>query len=394
MPKQVLIVFFLCFFCLSGMAHSARAGALEGIPAIDMPEFLLSDDQTLVLSGSGIRRVLFMEPYAAGLYLQKTATGGSAVMTADEPVILRLHFLAPMSRRMMVRSLYNGMVDAAESLEWDFSQVEERFDRLADSFANDIDQGDIIEFRYIPGRGTRVVRNGRTQDVVDGLDFKAVFFGVWLNEKKPVDKDLRAALLRVDAGERTMEKPFEIVAEADPDEPDPDEPDSAKPTGMEAPDAAESDMTLEKRPESPQATGAIDRNAPFERQIEDFEQTSIYFGFDNASLTADAKGVLDEKADWLRDHPDVDIVMVVYADHLGSAEYNRRLSERRAASAGDYLKKKGVDPSRIHTRVYGSEGRASSQSGETAEERARNRRIDFRVLSYAPPSENGDEQEE
>ena len=119
----------------------------------------------------------------------------------------------------------------------------------------------------------------------------------------------------------------------------------------------------------------------------DFEQKSIYFGFDNASLTADAKEVLDEKAAWLRDHPDVDIVMVVFADHLGSAEYNRRLSERRAASAGDYLEKNRVDPSRFDTRIYGSEG--LSERGVAAEERAKNRRIDFRVLSYAPPSENG-----
>ena len=120
------------------------AGTPGGTPAADMPQTLEANDQTLVLSGSGVRRVLYMEPYAAGLYLQTAASDGGAIMTADEPMILRLHILAPMSRRMMIRSLYNGMVDAAESLKYDFSQVEQRFDRLADSFANDINQGDII----------------------------------------------------------------------------------------------------------------------------------------------------------------------------------------------------------------------------------------------------------
>ncbi len=382
MLKQVLILFFLFFFCLAGIPHSVCAGATEDTPAVAMPESLEADDQTLVLSGSGVRRVLYMEPYAAGLYLQAPATDGSAIMAADEPMILRLHILAPMSRRMMVRSLYNGMVDAAESLEYDFSQLVQRFDRLADSFANDIEQGDTIEFRYIPGRGTRIVRNGRSQGMIDGLDFKAVFFGVWLNEKKPADKNLRAALLRVDPGEAAMGESFEILTEADPDDPD-----SAHPVEMEEPGAPDSDTALSKRSESQRAPGAIDRDAPFEKQIVDFEQKSIYFGFDNASLTADAKEVLDEKAAWLRDHPDVDIVMVVFADHLGSAEYNRRLSERRAASAGDYLEKNRVDPSRFDTRIYGSEG--LSERGVAAEERAKNRRIDFRVLSYAPPSENG-----
>lgn len=386
MLKMALILVFLCSFCLAGMAHPVCAGMREDTPAADMPESLEADDQTLVLNGAGFRRVLFMEPYAAGLYLKSAATDGSALMTADEPMILRLYFRAPMSRRMMVRSLYNGMVDAAESLQWDFSRVEQRFDRLADSFANDIDQGDIIEFRYIPGRGTRVVRNGRTQSVIDGLDFKAVFFGVWLNEKKPVDRGLRASLIGIDSGDKTTEKPLEILAEADPDESE-----SARLSGVPDAGAPEPDTAPGKRPEGPQMPGAIDCNAPFERQIEDFERKSIYFGFDNATLSAGAKIALDEKAAWLRVHPDVDIVMVVYADHLGSAEYNRRLSRSRAAGAKEYLGEKGVDPSRIHTRIYGSEG--LSEKGKTAEERAENRRIDFRVLSYVPPSKTVDEQE-
>jgi len=386
MLKQALILVVLCVFCLTGLTHPVCAGVREDIPAVDMPESLEADDQTLALSGAGIRRVLFMEPYAAGLYLKSPAADVGALMTADEPMILRLHFLAPMSRRMMVRSLYNGMVDAAESLEWDFTRVERRFDRLADSFASDIDQGDIIEFRYMPGRGTRVVRNGRSRCVIDGLDFKAVFFGVWLNEKKPVDKGLRAALLRVDPGEKITEKSLEILAEADPDHSE-----SAKHTGMRDADTPEPDAASKKHPEDHRMPGAIDLDSPFERQIEDFERKSIYFGFDNASLTADAKSVLDEKAAWLRVHPDVDIVMIVYADHRGSAEYNRMLSRRRAAGAKEYLGQKGIDPSRIHTRIYGSEG--LSEKGKTAEERAKNRRIDFRVLSYAPPAKTDNDKE-
>lgn len=48
-----------------------------------------------------------------------------------------------------------------------------------------------------------------------------------------------------------------------------------------------------------------------------------------------------------------DVAIVAYTDPRGSEEYNRRLSERRAAAIGDYLAAHGVDRRHITTRGGG-----------------------------------------
>ena len=43
-----------------------------------------------------------------------------------------------------------------------------------------------------------------------------------------------------------------------------------------------------------------------------------------------------------------------YTDGLGSAEYNAKLSDRRAKACADYLVQKGINPSRISFASFGA----------------------------------------
>ena len=77
------------------------------------------------------------------------------------------------------------------------------------------------------------------------------------------------------------------------------------------------------------------------------------FGFDSAKLNP-TQPKLDEIASLLNNNPGInDVVISGYADRLGSAKYNQKLSERRANAVKDYLVGKGVAANRLKAEGRG-----------------------------------------
>ena len=79
------------------------------------------------------------------------------------------------------------------------------------------------------------------------------------------------------------------------------------------------------------------------------------FEFNKAVLTQEARSKLDnEVIARLRDLKEVRYIIVNgHADRLGSAQYNQRLSEKRADAVRAYLVSKGVDQSKVETLGFG-----------------------------------------
>ncbi|MGO4998286.1 OmpA family protein [Oceanisphaera sp. W20_SRM_FM3] len=102
---------------------------------------------------------------------------------------------------------------------------------------------------------------------------------------------------------------------------------------------------------------------------------SIYFAFDKSDLSGESRATLDEVARFSQENPNYQVELAGYADRLGTAEYNRKLSERRALAAKDYLVQRGVAAQNIQTAWYGSE----LAEGITEEERQRDRRVDAKA---------------
>ena len=79
------------------------------------------------------------------------------------------------------------------------------------------------------------------------------------------------------------------------------------------------------------------------------------FEFNKATLTPEARAKLDsEVIAKLKDIADIRYVNVNgHADRLGSAQYNQRLSEKRAEAVRAYLVSKGTDASKIEVFGFG-----------------------------------------
>jgi peptidoglycan-associated lipoprotein len=96
-----------------------------------------------------------------------------------------------------------------------------------------------------------------------------------------------------------------------------------------------------------------------------FEDEEIHFDFDKYVLTPQAMMVLDDKAAYLREHPEVRVLVEGHCDDRGSNEYNLALGDRRANSAKNYLVKSGVAESRVTTISYGEEQPLCMQQNES-----------------------------
>jgi OmpA-OmpF porin, OOP family len=75
------------------------------------------------------------------------------------------------------------------------------------------------------------------------------------------------------------------------------------------------------------------------------------FEFNKAALTPDARAKLDQEVvGRAKEFASIALVHVDgHADRLGSAQYNQRLSEKRADAVRAYLVSKGFDASKIET---------------------------------------------
>ena len=102
----------------------------------------------------------------------------------------------------------------------------------------------------------------------------------------------------------------------------------------------------------------------------------IYFGFNEFSLTAEARSLLQQHYEVLRNQG-AKIVIEGHCDDRGTDEYNVALGEKRANTIKNYLTSLGVPSSRLSTISFGEERPAAVGDGELAW--AKNRRGEFVV---------------
>jgi len=102
----------------------------------------------------------------------------------------------------------------------------------------------------------------------------------------------------------------------------------------------------------------------------------IQFEFNKAVIKPESETILMQAYTSLKDHPEIEVEISGHADAIGSDEYNRELSGRRAESVRQWMINKGIAATRLTSIGYG-ESRPIA-SNDTEEGRALNRRIEFK----------------
>ncbi len=102
----------------------------------------------------------------------------------------------------------------------------------------------------------------------------------------------------------------------------------------------------------------------------------VLFDFDSAVLKPEAQAMLQSKAQWLKDNPEVPLVMIEgHCDERGTEAYNMALGAKRAESVKSFLLDLGIDNKILDTQSYGEEKPAAV--GHNEEAWSQNRRASF-----------------
>ncbi len=105
----------------------------------------------------------------------------------------------------------------------------------------------------------------------------------------------------------------------------------------------------------------------------------LKFEFDKADLTARDRELLSRVAGILITAKDYTISVNGHTDDVGSAEYNQKLSERRARAVRDYLVEAGLPAEILSVTGHGKSLPLVRGSSEAA--RAKNRRVELAIAN-------------
>jgi len=106
---------------------------------------------------------------------------------------------------------------------------------------------------------------------------------------------------------------------------------------------------------------------------------NVYFNENKTNIDPVAAKVLDRDAAILKDNPDVKVEIGGHTDFSGSDAARQKISEKRAESVKKYLMDKfNIPADRMTTKGYGSQKPIADN--KTKEGRAKNRRVEFRVI--------------
>jgi OOP family OmpA-OmpF porin len=109
------------------------------------------------------------------------------------------------------------------------------------------------------------------------------------------------------------------------------------------------------------------------------ELNGVTFEFNKSRLTTNAQTILGTISAAFSGQPTLKVEIGGHTDSIGSAVANLKLSQKRADSVRQYLVTHGARPEQLTAKGYGK-SQPLVKPEKTAEDRERNRRVEFRVL--------------
>ena len=135
---------------------------------------------------------------------------------------------------------------------------------------------------------------------------------------------------------------------------------------------------LDKCPDTPRGTRVEANGCPPAADQGVIVFRNILFEFNRADLRPESRPVLDQVAEYLKANPGVSMKIQGHTDNVGPAEYNLKLSRQRAQAVKDYLLDQGIAEGRLDVDGLGFS--SPLMPNDTEENRARNRRVEFRPM--------------
>ncbi len=188
MKKELLV--------LASLAMSVPSFAAQTIGDITYEDQLNKEKTTLKLNGAGLREILFVDVYAAGLYLPQKAATTEEVISMNGNKTVRLGLLRDVDAADFVDALNEGILDNTTEDERQALSTELQALIAVMNKIGDVKKGDIVDFDYSQTHETSVTVNGKLiGEKIGGEALYRTVLKIWLGEKA-IDSDLKKSLLK------------------------------------------------------------------------------------------------------------------------------------------------------------------------------------------------------
>ncbi|MEA2165817.1 MAG: hypothetical protein QOK37_3944 [Thermoanaerobaculia bacterium] len=147
--------------------------------------------QTLTLNGLGLRKKFFIKVYVGGLYLTAKSANPAAIVGADTPRRMVMHFLYSVSKDQMCDAWSEGLEDNTPRAGAD---VRNAFKTLC-AWMEPIPKGNRLVLTYVPGTGTIVEVNGKVKGTLPGKATADAIVSSWIGPKPGPGEDFKNAVL-------------------------------------------------------------------------------------------------------------------------------------------------------------------------------------------------------
>ena len=170
-------------------AFAVQAAEVAGVKIEDQTRV---EGSELALKGAGLRKRLFIQLYAMGLYVADRKADPIAQGGAKRVAI---HMLRDVDADTFAKALVDGMRPNHD--EATMKGLEPRIGQLNAIMAGmkEAKKGMAIALDWVPGAGTQVTIDGKAAGKpIEGEDFYRALLRIWVGDK-PVQDDLKKALL-------------------------------------------------------------------------------------------------------------------------------------------------------------------------------------------------------
>jgi Chalcone isomerase-like len=168
-------------------APLAPAAEIEGVT---FAESYQAGSITMPLYGVGLAKFLrTIKVYVGALYLNHGTK--PEMVLEDVPKRLELSYFRSVEAKDITRASEKNLADNVSQAV--IAALRSRIDRLH-RWYEDVKPGDRYALTYLPGIGTELALNGKRKGVVEGADFAAAYFAIWLGPD-PINQVLKDGLL-------------------------------------------------------------------------------------------------------------------------------------------------------------------------------------------------------
>ncbi len=177
--------------CAAALAltFAPRASAAE-LAGVKLPDTFAAGEKVLKLNGLGLRKKAIFKVYVGGLYLESPTKDAAAVVAADAPKAIVMHFVRSVGKEKLVDAFKEGFENNAKDK---MAALKASIDKFL-AMTPDAKDGDEWKFTYVPGKGTSSSFAGRDAGTIEGKGFADALFLLWMGPKPPSD-DLKKGML-------------------------------------------------------------------------------------------------------------------------------------------------------------------------------------------------------